>query len=38
MFHHHFGIFENIFEMCEISAFQQNLSTVFLKVFNIYLI
>ena len=38
MFRHHFAIFVNTIEMCKISAFERNLSTIFLKVFNIYLI
>ena len=38
MFRHHFASFGNIIEMCKISACQRNLSTIFLKVINNYLI
>ena len=38
MFRGHFEKFGNTIKMCEISAFQRYLSTIFLKVFNIYLI
>ena len=36
MFRHHFATFGNTIEMCKISAFERNLSTIFLKIFNIY--
>ena len=38
MFCHHFATFENIIEMCKIGACQRNISKIFRKVLNIYLI
>ena len=35
---HHFATFGNIIEMCKINAFKRNLPTIFIKVFNFYLI
>ena len=38
MFRHHIATFENTIKLCKINAFQRNLSTIFLKVYNIYFI
>ena len=37
MFHHHFATFGNIVEVCKMGVFQWDVSTIFLKVLNIYL-
>ena len=38
MFRHHFATFRNMIEMCKIDTFERNLSTMFLKILNIYLV
>ena len=38
MFRHHFATFGNIIRMCKIGTLQRNVSTMFLKILNIYLV